>query len=84
MDYLKLSERVISLYFENNNFDLIAKISWDPVSDKQKKKYFSKTGKDLTYQRVSYSTDKELKIRPVSKSKNESPFFNFRARASCG
>ena len=78
MDYLKLSEKVISLFFENNDFDLIAKISWEPVSDRQKERHLKKTGKELTQQRVKYSVDEKLKAKPLSKEKNESPFFNFR------
>ena len=67
MDYLKLSEKVISLFFENNDFDLIAKISWEPVSDRQKERHLKKTGKELTQQRVRYSVDEKLKAKPLSK-----------------
>ena len=77
MDYLILSEKVISLFFENYDFNLIEKISWNPVSDREKRRYFNKTGKELNHQRVKYSTEEELKTKSISKEKNTSSFLSF-------
>lgn len=77
MDYLKLSEKVISLFFEDYNFNLIGKISWNPVSDREKEKYFNKTGKEKTRQRIRYSKEEELKTKSISKEKNTSKYLSF-------
>ena len=55
MDYQKILAKVIEDFFSRNKFNSIGKLEWDPVTEKQKKRYFKKKGKELTKQRISYS-----------------------------
>lgn len=55
MDYQTILNKVIEDYFPKNKFNSLGKIEWCPVTEKQKKRYFEKRGKELTKQRVRYS-----------------------------
>ena len=55
MNYNVLLLKVITNYFENSSFTSIGKLEWYPVTERQKKRYFEKKGKELTKQRVRYS-----------------------------
>jgi len=48
-------DKVISIHFKNHDFNHKGKIEWYPVTEKQKKRYFEKKGKELTKQRFRYS-----------------------------
>jgi len=47
--------KVIEDYFPKNKFNSLGKLEWYPVTERQKKRYFEKKGKELTKQRVQYS-----------------------------
>ena len=55
MDYQIILNKVIENYFTKNKFNSLGKLEWYPVTEKQKKRYFEKKGKELTKQRVRYS-----------------------------
>lgn len=55
MDYQIILNKVIENYFTKNKFNSLGKLEWYPVTEKQKKRYFKKKGKELTKQRVRYS-----------------------------
>ena len=55
MDYHKILAKVIEDFFSRNKFNSLGKLEWYPVTEKQKKRYFEKKGKELTKQRISYS-----------------------------
>ena len=55
MDYQIILNKVIENYFSKNKFNSLGKLEWYPVTEKQKKRYFEKKGKELTKQRVRYS-----------------------------
>ena len=55
MNYSKLLDTIIFKFFRYNNFNHKGKLEWYPVTEKQKKRYFEKKGKELTKQRVRYS-----------------------------
>ena len=55
MDYQTILNKVIEDYFPKNKFNSLGKLEWYPVTEKQKKRYFEKRGKELTKQRVHYS-----------------------------
>lgn len=55
MDYQTILNKVIEDYFPKNKFNSLGKLEWYPVTEKQKKRYFEKRGKELTKQRVRYS-----------------------------
>ena len=55
MDYQTILNEVIEDYFPKNKFNSLGKLEWYPVTEKQKKRYFEKRGKELTKQRVRYS-----------------------------
>ena len=55
MDYQTIHNKVIEDYFPKNKFNSLGKLEWYPVTEKQKKRYFEKKGKELTKQRVHYS-----------------------------
>ena len=55
MDYQKILIKVTEDFFLRKKFNSLGKLEWNPVTEKQKKKYFEKTGKELTKQRISYS-----------------------------
>ncbi len=56
MDYKKLLDQVIEKYFEKSKFDLKGKLEWDPVTEREKTRYFNKMGKDLKTQRRRFKT----------------------------
>ncbi|MDA8639842.1 hypothetical protein N9W60_01990 [Flavobacteriaceae bacterium] len=55
MNLTDILDKVISIHFKNHDFNHKGKIEWYPVTEKQKKRYFEKKGKELTKQRVRYS-----------------------------
>ena len=55
MDYQTILRKVIEDYFPKNKFNSLGKLEWYPVTERQKKRYFEKKGKELTKQRVQYS-----------------------------
>ena len=55
MDSQLILTKVIEDYFPKNKFNSLGKLEWYPVTEKQKKRYFEKRGKELTKQRVRYS-----------------------------
>ena len=55
MNLTEILDKVISINFTNHDFNHKGKIEWYPVTEKQKKRYFEKRGKELTKQRVRYS-----------------------------
>lgn len=55
MNYSKLLDTTIFRFFRYDNFDHKGKLEWYPVTEKQKKRYIEKRGKELTKQRVQYS-----------------------------
>ena len=55
MNLSKILDLIISIYFKNLDFDHKGKLEWYPVTEKQKKRYFEKRGRDLNKQRVKYS-----------------------------
>mgnify|MGYP001089537960 FL=1 len=55
MDYQTILNKVIEDYFPKNKFNSLGKLEWYPVTERQKKRYFEKKGKELTKQRVRYS-----------------------------
>lgn len=55
MDYQIILNKVIENYFSKNKFNSLGKLEWYSVTEKQKKRYFEKKGKELTKQRVRYS-----------------------------
>ena len=44
MDYQKILAKVIEDFFSRNKFNSIGKLEWDPVTEKQNKRYFEKKG----------------------------------------
>jgi len=42
--------KVIEDYFPKNKFNSLGKLEWYPVTERQKKRYFDKKGKELTKQ----------------------------------
>ena len=55
MNLTDILDKVISIHFKNHDFNHKGKIEWYPVTEKQKKRYFEKKGKELTKQRFRYS-----------------------------
>ena len=55
LDYQLILKKVIEDYFPKNKFNSLGKLGWYPVTEKQKKRYFEKRGKELTKQRHRYS-----------------------------
>ena len=55
MDYQIILNKVIENYFPKNKFNSLGKLERYPVTERQKKRYFEKKGKELTKQRVRYS-----------------------------
>jgi len=55
LDYQTILNKVIEDYFPKNKFNSLGKLEWYPVTERQKKRYFEKKGKELTKQRVRYS-----------------------------
>ena len=54
MNYEKLLNQIEKETFSLYTFTLKGKLQWDPVSEFRQKKYFLKTGKNLTEQRKRY------------------------------
>lgn len=54
LNYKKLLQKIIIDFLEKRRFDLIGKLRWLSPTEKQKKKYLEKNGKQLTKQRISY------------------------------
>lgn len=74
MRYALLLDHVIETYFEKAKFDLKGKLEWDAVTDRQKERYFKKKGKELTVQRVNYSTVEVFWEKAKDENKSTSPF----------
>ena len=55
MNLSKILDLIISIHFKNHDFNHKGKLEWCPVTERQKKRYFEKKGKELTKQRVQYS-----------------------------
>ena len=55
MNLSKILDLIISIHFKNHDFNHKGKLEWCPVTERQKKRYFEKRGKELTKQRVRYS-----------------------------
>lgn len=70
MNYRSIIEQVIKKYFPNINFNLIGKLEWYPVTEKQKKRNLEKNGKVITKQRVRYFQTQEFQFTSNSKSLN--------------
>lgn len=68
MNYRSIIEQVIKKYFPNINFNLIGKLEWYPVTEKQKKRNLEKNGKVITKQRVRYFQTQEFQFKSNSKS----------------
>ena len=68
MNYSKLLDTTIFRFFRYNNFDHKGKLEWYPVTEKQKKRYIEKRGKELTKQRVQYSVIENFKSSVKSDS----------------
>ena len=68
MNYRSIIEQVIKKYFPNINFNLIGKLEWYPVTEKQKKRNLEKNGKVITKQRVRYFQTQEFQFTSNSKS----------------
>jgi uncharacterized protein YkuJ len=70
VNYRSIIEQVIKKYFPNINFNLIGKLEWYPVTEKQKKRNLEKNGKVITKQRVRYFQTQEFQFTSNSKSLN--------------
>jgi len=70
MDYQIILNKVIENYFSKNKFNSLGKLEWYPVTEKQKKRYFEKRGKELTKQRVRYSVIENFSSSYKSDSSN--------------
>jgi hypothetical protein len=68
VNYRSIIEQVIKKYFPNINFNLIGKLEWYPVTEKQKKRNLEKNGKVITKQRVRYFQTQEFQFTSNSKS----------------
>ena len=68
MNYRSIIELVIKKYFPNINFNLIGKLEWYSVTEKQKKRNLEKNGKVITKQRVRYFQTQEFQFTSNSKS----------------
>ena len=68
MNYSKLLDTTIFRFFRYDNFDHKGKLEWYPVTEKQKKRYIEKRGKELTKQRVQYSVIEDFKSSHKSDS----------------
>ena len=68
MNYRSIIEQVIKKYFPNINFNLIGKLEWYSVTEKQKKRNLEKNGKVITKQRVRYFQTQEFQFTSNSKS----------------
>lgn len=68
MNYRSIIEQVIKKYFPNINFNLIGKLEWYPVTEKQKTRNLEKNGKVITKQRVRYFQTQEFQFKSNSKS----------------
>ena len=68
MNYRSIIEQVIKKYFPNINFNLIGKLEWYPVTEKQKTRNLEKNGKVITKQRVRYFQTQEFQFTSNSKS----------------
>ena len=55
MNHSKILDLIISIHFKNHDFNHKGKLEWCPVTERQKKRYFEKRGKEITKQRVRYS-----------------------------
>lgn len=77
INYTALLDQVINQFFKNQEFDLKGIIQWDEVTQREKDRYFKKTGKQKTIQRVRYTLVKEIWQKP-EKTTDNSPFFNYR------
>ena len=55
MNLSKILDLIISIHFKNHDFNHRGKLEWCPVTERQKKRYFEKRGKEITKQRVRYS-----------------------------
>jgi uncharacterized protein YkuJ len=68
VNYRSIIEQVIKKYFPNINFNLIGKLEWYSVTEKQKKRNLEKNGKVITKQRVRYFQTQEFQFTSNSKS----------------
>jgi uncharacterized protein YkuJ len=68
VNYRSIIEQVIKKYFPNINFNLIGKLEWYPVTEKQKTRNLEKNGKVITKQRVRYFQTQEFQFKSNSKS----------------
>jgi uncharacterized protein YkuJ len=68
VNYRSIIEQVIKKYFPNINFNLIGKLEWYPVTEKQKTRNLEKNGKVITKQRVRYFQTQEFQFTSNSKS----------------
>jgi hypothetical protein len=57
----KILDLIISIHFKNHDFNHKGKLEWCPVTERQKKRYIEKRGKELTKQRVQYSIIENFK-----------------------
>lgn len=74
MDYKKLLDQVIEKYFEKSKFDLKGKLEWDPVTEREKTRYFNKMGKDLKTQRRRFKTVQVFWEKPKENKESSGPF----------
>ena len=68
MNLPDLLDLVITIHFKNHDFNHKGKLEWYPVTERQKKKFFKKNGKELTKQRVQYSVIEDFKSSNKSDS----------------
>jgi hypothetical protein len=53
-----LLDHVVAQFFPTHDFDLKGKLNWIPETEKEKERYFKRTGKELKKQRRQYSITK--------------------------
>ena len=68
MNYKSIIEQVIKKYFPNIDFNLLGKLEWYPVTEKEKKRNLEKNGKSISKQRDRYSTTTYFNFKSNSKS----------------
>ena len=68
MNYKSIIEQVIKKYFPNIEFNLIGKLEWYPVTEKEKKRTLEKNGRRISKQRVRYFTTQDFQFKSNSKS----------------
>ena len=66
-DYKALLDQVIAHYFPSEDFDLLGKLEWHPVTEREQERYFKKTGEQLNQQRRRYIIKTVFEVKHTKK-----------------